>query len=186
MLGGRKIRVELGKSRDHAYGCSSGVISSGRPRGSNNAGTTVLPRTPTGVEAAMTRALALGVSGSTIVQIFDPQTLKNVELLGQPPLVAAACPNLKYCAPPYAQYSPYGNALNMPDAGCSDRSIYSPMSTAHGPMSLVPYNSMMHAHYPSPSYQMPSYAYVTVAGRSNEQALENVRIQVGSGGGPTF
>ena len=125
----------------------------------------------------MTRALALGVPASTTVQIFDPQTLESVEAIGQPPLVAAAYPNLQYCSSPYAQYSPYGNAVNMPDAGGADMSMYSPMNAAHGAMSQIPYGSMMHAHYPSPSYQVPSYAYATVPGGSNEQVPENAGIQ---------
>ena len=165
-LDGRRLRVELRESHDHPFVRSSNFTSPGSPRNRASNGSTSL-RGSSSLEAAMTRALALGIPAATTVQIFDPQSLEgSADNVPQTPLVTSIYPSLQYCGSPYSHYSPYGNGAGVPEASSADLSMYNPVNTAHIPVTQVPYGSMMNAHY-GPGYQLPSYAYPTMTNEAN-------------------
>ena len=159
---GRRLRVELRESHDQMFARASGHLSTGSPRNRGTSGSS--NRAPNTLEAAMTRALALGIPASTTVQIFDPQSSDHVNSTPQTP-ASNLYAGFQYYGSPYPQYSPYsGTNASSVDATHGAVPVYNPMNTVQS-SSPYAYSPFASTQYTS-AYQVPAYVYASAAGES--------------------
>ena len=162
---GRRLRIELRESQDYAFTRGANLNSAGSPRNRDAMGSASL-RSTNSLEAAMTRALALGIPAATTVQIFDPLKPENAENLPHTPMVSSIFPSLQYYSSPYSQYSPYSGTGSPSEGGNAGIAMYSPMGATQGAVSQYPYGSILNPHYGS-AYHLSPYGYTNVANESN-------------------
>ena len=165
MFESRRLRVELRESHDHIYSRSAAHASAGSPRNRGPSGAGPV-RASQGLEAAMTRALALGIPAATTFQIFDTTGLENGDSLSHTSLASSLYPSLQYFGSPYSQYGTYTGNTGPTDTSPAGISVYSPIHTAPSAISQYPYGSIMNAQYSTP-YHVSPYLYSSLTGENN-------------------